>query len=204
METLQADPLPDGIRELPIVAGDLALDFANTVDDPRGPLRFDHVGTYRALLVWAQRIGLPVDGPALLRQAEQDPRAADTVVRRGAELRNALNSTFGPVTDQSPPDRGWLELRPFVVESFEHLELVDGQPHWHLSELESPLWPVAHAAYELLGSPRLARVKRCAGCPWLFVDGSKNGSRRWCSMEICGTNQKITRYVAKRASRRQH
>jgi predicted RNA-binding Zn ribbon-like protein len=39
-------------------------------------------------------------------------------------------------------------------------------------------------------------------CPWLFLDGSKNGSRRWCTMNICGTDEKIRRYVSRRAERR--
>jgi predicted RNA-binding Zn ribbon-like protein len=73
---------------------------------------------------------------------------------------------------------------------------------WEFEELESPLWPVAHAAYDLLTGPQVHRLKRCAGCPWLFLDQSKNGSRRWCSMEICGTSEKIRRYVSRRAERR--
>ena len=61
---------------------------------------------------------------------------------------------------------------------------------------------VAQAAYDLLTGDHLARVKVCAGCHWLFLDQSKNGSRRWCSMEDCGTSAKMRRYVARRAARR--
>jgi predicted RNA-binding Zn ribbon-like protein len=64
------------------------------------------------------------------------------------------------------------------------------------------LWPVAYAATELLTSGPLGRVKNCAGCNWLFVDESKNRSRRWCSMEECGTHAKMRRYVARRAAKR--
>jgi predicted RNA-binding Zn ribbon-like protein len=64
------------------------------------------------------------------------------------------------------------------------------------------LWPVAEAAYRLAISTDLARLKRCVGCPWLFLDKSKNSSRRWCSMEFCGTERKKRRYVAKRAAGR--
>jgi predicted RNA-binding Zn ribbon-like protein len=64
------------------------------------------------------------------------------------------------------------------------------------------LWPVAHAAAALLTGPDVYRVKQCAGCPWLFLDRSRNGSRRWCAMTDCGTNEKIRRYVARRAARR--
>jgi predicted RNA-binding Zn ribbon-like protein len=74
---------------------------------------------------------------------------------------------------------------------------------WALGEdLAGVLWPVAHSAIELLISGPLGRVKGCAGCNWLFVDESKNRSRRWCSMEECGTHAKMRRYVARRAAKR--
>ncbi|HWT23248.1 MAG TPA: CGNR zinc finger domain-containing protein, partial [Solirubrobacteraceae bacterium] len=59
-------------------------------------------------------------------------------------------------------------------------------------DLRSPLWPVAVAAVDLLRDPeRLARLKQCGHCRWLFLDASRNRSRRWCSMEHCGTAAKI-------------
>ena len=64
------------------------------------------------------------------------------------------------------------------------------------------LWPVAHAAAVLLTSGNLDRLKLCAGCYWVFLDASRNRSRRWCTMEVCGTDEKMRRYVAKRAARR--
>ena len=45
-------------RELPIVGGHLALDFANTVDDPDGTARYDHAGTFPELVAWSVRIGI--------------------------------------------------------------------------------------------------------------------------------------------------
>jgi predicted RNA-binding Zn ribbon-like protein len=57
---------------------------------------------------------------------------------------------------------------------------------------------VAHAAVELLTGDRLDRIKRCGGCPYLFFDESRNRSRRWCSMNDCGTDQKVRRFVVKR------
>ena len=64
------------------------------------------------------------------------------------------------------------------------------------------LWPVAHSAAELLISDDLDRVKQCAddrGCGWLFVDTSRNRSRRWCSMESCGNRAKVQRHRHKEA-----
>jgi predicted RNA-binding Zn ribbon-like protein len=59
------------------------------------------------------------------------------------------------------------------------------------------MWPVVHSAAELLTSPHLDRVRQCAddrGCGFLFFDTSRNGSRRWCSMESCGNRAKARRH----------
>ena len=199
METVE---LPAGIRELPIVGGHLALDFANTVDDPLGPRRHDHVAAYPALLEWSVRAGVipPAAVDALARTARDRPQAATAAVHRATALRDALNATFGAVIDGTEPGSAWAELRPFVTRALGYAGLSSGPAlSWRFTDLESPLWPVAAAAFDLLTGPDVARLKRCAGCPWLFLDRSKNASRRWCSMQDCGTHEKIQRYVAKRA-----
>ena len=197
--------LPAGIRVLPIVAGHLALDFANTVDDPLGPLRHDHIAGYPALLAWSVRIGtLPSDAASALWEAGvQRPRRTAAVMQKATALRDAINGTFGAiVADRAGAARPWAELRPFIATAIGHADLPHPAPSWDFTDLESPLWPVAEAAYRLAISPDLARLKRCVACPWLFLDKSKNGSRRWCSMEFCGTERKKRRYVAKRAASR--
>jgi predicted RNA-binding Zn ribbon-like protein len=200
--------LPDGIRELPVVAGHLALDFANTVDDPLGPLRFDHIADYPRLLIWSKRLGLLTHEAtsALHQMANEQPRRAAAAVRGAHALREAINETFGALADGDTPAAGWEQLRSFVIAALQRAGVTSSAAGvsltWDLTELESPLWPVAEASYRLLTGPELNRLKRCVGCPWLFLDRSKNQSRRWCSMEFCGTDEKMRRYVTKRAERR--
>jgi predicted RNA-binding Zn ribbon-like protein len=72
-------------------------------------------------------------------------------------------------------------------------------------DLDRPLWPVALAAVDLLRSDRLARLKPCANWRWLFLEASRNGSRRWRSMAHCGTVAKVRatrarRHTARRAA----
>src|SRR4051794_33374492 len=99
-----AEPVrPPGIRPLPVLGGHLALDFANTVDDPLGPERWDHIADYSALLYWAVRRDLA--SPALHAVADARPAEAGALVRRAAELRDALNDTFGAVVDGRPVDQ---------------------------------------------------------------------------------------------------
>jgi predicted RNA-binding Zn ribbon-like protein len=200
--TLAEPARPPGIRPLPVLGGHLALDFANTVDDPLGPERWDHVADYPALLYWAVQRDLA--SPRLHALAAARPAEADEVVRRAVQLRSALNDTFGAVVDGAPLDEPWTRLRPFCVEALAHMNVAaDVRAEWDPTLLAAPLWAVADAAHLLLRSgDDLRHLKRCAGCPWLFLDRSRNGSRRWCAMGDCGTHEKIRRYVTKRAQRR--
>jgi len=205
-------------RELPILGGHLALDFANTVDDPEGPERYDHAGTYRELVGWSTRIGIvaPDQAEALLAAAEEHPRARSAALKRAHFLRRVLIKIFTEIAAKNSgqsADAGstsathWTELRPFVTDAMTHAELAPEGSTYQLTwpetmRLDAMLWPVAVAAGELLTSPQLSRLKKCAGCPWVFLDQSKNLSRRWCAMDDCGTHEKILRYVARRAARR--
>lgn len=200
-EKVAAAERPVHIRELPIVTGQLALDFANTVDDPDGPNRYDHIGTYAGLLRWAVRVDIL---PAT--RAQELYEAGSPSLRAAHALRHVLTETFGGIASGQPrADEHWSGLRPFVTDSYRHSDLVPQENsyamRWPDDRPDAVLWPVARAAADLLTAPALGRLKRCGGCPWVFLDRSRNGSRRWCSMEDCGTHAKMQRYVTKRAAR---
>jgi predicted RNA-binding Zn ribbon-like protein len=207
------------LRQLPILGGHLALNFANTVDDPEGPERYDHAGNYPELVGWAGRIGVlqPDQAEELVAAGRDHPRARSAALQRAHLLRRILNEIFSEIAALNsgqtedgvrlPVPAQWADLRPFVKEALGHAELVaDGatyQMTWPVTaRLDAMLWPIAVAAAELLTAPQLSRLKKCAGCPWVFLDQSKNRSRRWCAMNDCGTHEKIRRYVSRRAARR--
>ena len=68
--------------------------------------------------------------------------------------------------------------------------------------LDRVLWPVVRDAAELLSGEDLDRVGRCAdaNCGWLFLDTSRNHSRRWCSMKDCGNRAKARRHYQRTAA----
>lgn len=196
-------------RELLVIGGNLALDFANTVDDPGGPLHHDHLGTYAELVTWSARLDVlsSSDAARLRRTAVDHPRAAAAVVRRAASLREAITAVFTPIAHgESGAPTHWPSLRPFVTDADTHADLTAAAGSynftWPTDDLDTVLWPVAHAAGRLLQSDQLPRIKQCAACPWLFLDQSKNRSRRWCTMDDCGKAAKMTRYTATRRTRR--
>jgi predicted RNA-binding Zn ribbon-like protein len=201
---------PHPPRPLPIVAGHLALDFANTVDDPEGPRRHDHAATYDAVVGWALRTGCVTDAPAArLRRAAAARRWTPPEPRSARELRHILNAIFGRVADgRSDLAQPWTRLRPFVADALVRSVLADSGTGFQRrtwppgDELTVLLHPVAAAAADLLVSPRLSLVKRCArcrGCSWTAPGTTAAGGATWTTG---GRAQKIERYVARRAAGR--
>jgi predicted RNA-binding Zn ribbon-like protein len=61
-------------------------------------------------------------------------------------------------------------------------------------DVRYPMWRAVHDAAELLTSGQLSRVRKCPECAWLFWDASKNQSKRWCEMSVCGSRAKARRF----------
>jgi predicted RNA-binding Zn ribbon-like protein len=61
---------------------------------------------------------------------------------------------------------------------------------------------LARGMIELLSGPLAGRFRECASdtCPMVFVDSSRPGARRWCSMERCGNRHRLRALRARRAS----
>src|SRR5437773_1881421 len=85
---------------------------------------------------------------------------------------------------------------------FARLSATDDGFAWTLdssaAELDAVLRPLVESAVSLLTSERLARLRRCGNstCYWLFLDETKNCSRRWCEMASCGNLMKVRRHRA--------
>lgn len=201
-------PTFQGMR---IVGGDLALDFVNTQSGPpEKPPDDEALREYSDLVAWGRHMGVLTDRETsrLLRRARQNPTDALGTYERALQLRGNLYELFSSVAiGRRPPDRSMSALRTQEAEALARAELVSGDTgfEWswaHDHDLSRPLFPVVHSAIELLTAGPIDRVKGCAGCRFHFVDETKNRSRRWCSMEDCGTAEKMRRYVARRAARR--
>ena len=205
---------PGYAGQVALLAGARCLDFANTVE-PRVPLRHgaqprDYLTTYADLLAWATHAEiLTVAGAAQLGQlAAANPDAATATLHEAIGLREAIYRVFLAVAQRQSPDHADLAcLANAYALALAHTTLIARGATFELSwvddpdALDRPLWPLAHAAVELLTRGDAARVKECPaaeeGCGWLFYDTSKNHSRRWCSMSDCGTAAKERRRAAR-------
>ena len=68
---------------------------------------------------------------------------------------------------------------------------------FEVREPEDLLAPLAHSAAILFANGDRARVRKCANCVLHFHDTSKKGTRRWCSMQLCGNRFKVAAYAAR-------
>jgi predicted RNA-binding Zn ribbon-like protein len=202
---------PAHISRQRIVGGNLALDLLNTQNGAAGePPEDDALRDYGDLLAWGRYVGQLSDAEVgrLLRRSRRHPDAARAVFERALATRGYLYQLFSAVANGSSPSPQAIgRLQHDEAEALAHAELVaaDGAYTWAWTddtELGRPLWPVIHAAATLLTEGPLDRVKGCAACRFHFLDESKNRSRRWCSMDDCGTEDKMRKYVARRAANR--
>ena len=164
-----------------LIGGHLLLDLVNTVswrlDDARW---IDKLESTQALADWCAAVGLD-RRPGTLQQVR--------VVRETA-YRVLL-----PIARGEQPSRGELAaLQGFVVEALTEARPIGIKPlEWQAAELPGVL---ALAAARLLEHEDLSRLRECqdGDCGWLFLDRSKNGSRRWCSSGDCGNRARAKRH----------
>jgi predicted RNA-binding Zn ribbon-like protein len=162
-----------------LVGGNVALDLVNTVDSetPGG----DYLRRQADLEIWLEHVGLA--GEAKL---------AD--VRRA---RTAIDAALRPLAVGTEPDT--TALADLYARAVRRATLRPGGFVW-----SGPVDTIVASAAGLVATGPVDRLKVCGNCPWLFLDVSRNGSRRWCSMEGCGTEVKIRRLTARRRDAGRH
>jgi len=203
--------VPD--HEIELAGGALALDFANTVGGTHVRPTHDHLRSYADIVRFTEMAdGLDAQtAQRLARRAEQDPRRAAAVYELGIALREAIWGVFSALASGEVPrevDLGLIGDAAAAGRARERLVYDRNGVGWSLpadgDALERPLWEVACSAADLLTSPALDRVKECASttCEWVFLDRSKNRSRRWCDMSDCGNRAKARRFHAKKQAAR--
>ena len=189
--------------------GDPCLDFANTVDDRTTGRPRELLTDYGRLLAWGTEAGVITGKTAahLRHLASEAPGSARAALRHATELRDAIYDVFAAVAQRRTiPDPALASLNEFVRRAAPHSQLVHANrrftSEWRDPEhhLDAMLWPVSRAAANLLVGGDIARVRQCASesCSWLFLDRSKNSSRRWCDMNGCGNRDKARRYYKRR------
>jgi len=200
-------------RRFKLRGGVVCLDFVNTVGWRLTDRPSEYLRSYEDLLVWGRQAGLLAleETERLFRQAIVDPEGAQESLSRALALREATYRVISrTIAGESQDESDLSALNRELSIALSRLRVIPaGGAYgwgWNRSQddggalLDGPLWPVAQSAAELLTSPKLARVKVCAGegCGWVFLDESRNGSRRWCDSRDCGNRERVRRHLARK------
>jgi len=200
-----------GARPGPVPAepvdADRVLAFVNTLSSRPTSAPVERLDSYEALVTWAREQHLVSAAAAerLAAEARRHPHHAVAVLARAKDFREALNGLVSAIDAGKQPSADVLKtIGDCLAGAYANGRLVphDGALQWVASaedDLERVLWEIGRAAGRLVVSPRLARVRACAAsdCGWWFVDDTKNRSRRWCDMKLCGNREKLRRFRKK-------
>jgi predicted RNA-binding Zn ribbon-like protein len=189
-----------------LIGGLLCLDFCNTYE--RGRPAADRLREYSDLVGWGWRAGVLAaeEAARLERAAARNPTGSVAVLERAHLLRSALSAISGSLAVGKQPRRALIEpLNTELAAAMARSQLVATESGftWVWAEggkaLDCVLWPVARSAADLLTTADLTAVRRCEGrvCGWFFLDTSRNRTRRWCDMRICGNRAKARRHHEK-------
>jgi predicted RNA-binding Zn ribbon-like protein len=188
-----------------LIGEELCLDFTNTVDGWRAEPK-ENLNQYSDLLDWAVQAGAITAEHAeyLSAQAQAQPQAAADMLDLARDVREALFRIFSAISyGDSPADDDLALFNRELARAMAHTRIVQHGEHfdwaWQASggDLSSVLWEVMHSAANLLTTPeRLRWVHECSSetCDWLFIDTTKNHSRRWCDMKTCGNLHKVRKH----------
>ncbi len=192
-------------------SGHRALDFANTQDWHLSDHPKDRLGSYADFTDWALqgRVISAAQKRALDAEASAHPRQADKALEAVRQFRDAVQHVFDAQALNVKADPADLELlKSHYAQAAVRasLETTGDKVALHWTEaahdLEYPLSELAWVSMGLLLSDERKMIGQCQddrGCGFLFLDTSKNHSRRWCSMEGCGNRAKAKRHYASKA-----
>ncbi len=189
-----------------LIAGRLALDFANTTPAAHDLSWHEFV----SFLVDA-RVVTPERATRLFPLLHTEPQAVDAVLLKVLRLRESIRAIFTSLVEKKPFPKSWVEPINDLLRLTEgHDELVPRVESWRLEfiaregGLEWLLAAIARSAAELIVEGPNAPVRICANpaCRLFFYDDSRTHRRRWCSMAVCGNRHKVASFLRRHTAHR--
>ena len=194
---------------LSLLGGRLCLNFVNTLDWRGTAHPVEFLDTYHDLVVWSRHVGTISDQEAqrLSQKAKADASRGALVLRDAIELREVIYRIFAPIAEGMAVAEGDLIIfNRYLGAAMQSSQIIQQKENfiWNtsgdLQKLDWILNPLVRSAADLLVSVERKRVKKCSdpACGWLFLDISRNRSRRWCDMRDCGNRAKASRFYNKK------
>ena len=184
---------------LPLLGGDLSLDFCNTASGQGTADATDHLDGYDDFLAWAVHASVLTSAAVAGMAGRLDDRAKAAALATVLEVRTALTGALGRIASGRPvPPRAMAAVNRFLSGAWEGARLEATPDGFELCFPEpggTPdhlLRPILRSAAKLLETADPGRIKACpgAGCGWLFHDATKSSNRTWCEMRVCGSRAK--------------
>ncbi|HET7440168.1 MAG TPA: ABATE domain-containing protein, partial [Terriglobales bacterium] len=195
---------PDWKDGFLFVGNHVALDFLNTCpvqnDEPRELLT-----DFRALLRWFQAAGLLNSREAgnLGREWGESAQARSAVAAM-RELRERLRKEVfawegGGIVHSSIINElnGLMAEHPMLVRLKASGDRSSTELWFDPRQPKDLFAPLAYSAAAFFANADRSRVRKCGSCVLHFYDTSKKGTRRWCSMQLCGNRLKVAAYAAR-------
>jgi predicted RNA-binding Zn ribbon-like protein len=195
---------PPHRRTFQLLAGLPALDFVNTLDWRFRDNPTELIETYEDLVGFCGQAGVIPSNMMRRLLSSISPDAAARELARARQLREASAAVLYAMLDGHSPDSAPVRLLETIFRSARrHQQLLwaSSGMAWELArDGAASQLPVLLAVNTeaLLTSGQISMVRACDDpeCRWLFLDTSKNHTRRWCDMKICGNRMKARRFKA--------
>jgi predicted RNA-binding Zn ribbon-like protein len=202
-----SSPIPSRPESIELIGGHPALDLVNTVSWRHDTDRWrENLAVPLDLLTWTHRAAVldEHDLTAIRLAMAEDPTTADDVLRRVHDLREQLYHHLADCIDHRGGEHQIGEGSPLhraFADAISASNLTGIPARW---TLEAPgrldlIRVLTLHALDLVQTMRPERLHRCHddGCGWLFLDTTRNHSRRWCSSRDCGNRDRGRRHYAR-------
>ena len=196
------------IATLQLDGGCPVFDFTNTISNRNDPDYFDYLTKYDDFVDWINKIKLLPKGKmdAIAAFSKSHTRKSADTLRQIIEVREVVFKLFSSLAQQQKADRETVDaFNGFFSEALSNMRVEVGRKEvatsFIVSEktiLKEPLYILVKNAFDILSTQSFDRIKECPTCRWLFLDTTKNGKRRWCNMQVCGSNDKARRYYQRK------
>jgi predicted RNA-binding Zn ribbon-like protein len=188
------------LEQIRLVGGHPSLDFVNTIHDRHAAKVEDYLSDYARYLGWSVRAGVLTPREARFLARKKPPASLFADV---GHLRSQLHALFlARIASRKPTAASLAALDAWLARAWQSRTVDPHCPDWLAWRRDAvdamlPLKRLALSALDVLQRWPPRRLKCCATrgqCGWLFIDETKNNRRRWCSMDTCGTADKMLRY----------
>ena len=193
------------LERWPLRGGLPCLDFANTEAFRGTGHDVDLLDSYEMLVAWSLAAGAlrPSEAGLLLRSATDKPDVAAALLAHAKELRHVTHVVLQSVAQNAePPLAALATFNAFLAETQVQGQILKTEEGFEVrfrpeDDMALPIWRLTDSAARLLLSPERENVRECPGheCGWLFLDTTRNHSRRWCDSGDCGNRERVKAYT---------